>query len=75
MTGFIAVSILSDESAGITVLLIFSALQGEELVEFSRKLLIAAHQFDKVRHVLRHIPAILPCIGLGIGIATVAAVL
>lgn len=74
MAWLIAMNILSDESAGIVILFTTRVGEREEFVQPANKRFLATHQTNKVGHVLRHVPVVLPGIALGIGIASVGTI-
>ena len=59
---FIAMCILSDESACIAVSLAARSCESEVLVKFLNKALRTAEQVDHTLRVVRNEPHILPCI-------------
>ena len=65
--GFVAVGILSDESADIGgSLFAHVALGGEQAVELREEGIVASEEVDESVDVVRYEPGVLPCVALGV---------
>ena len=64
MAGLVAVSILSDEAAGIAVDFAAGGGKAEVLVEFLQEGFLVTEEVDEALRILRHKPHILPGVAL-----------
>lgn len=74
MTRFIAMNVLSDETASIVVLLTTGIGKCEKLVQSLHEGFLSTHQLDEIGDILWHIPVVLSGITFCIWIATVCTI-